>query len=725
MIDGVNKLWEEDKKYQKQYFGDFPFIASQHSLVAKHVTKDKWDQLKGIKTKTSGFTLIQAIACAVEFDNQHCGIYAGDWDSYKDFAPVFDLLICEYHGISPSARHTSDMDVSKIKGNVNSDVPVHSCRIRVGRSIDGFGLSPGITKDQRVGVEKLMINAVKSFPSDLAGTYYPLTGMDEKVRQQLVDDHFLFVSGDRNLTVAGMERDWPEGRGIYHNDAKTFLVWVNEEDQLRIISMEKGGDVKGVFGRLARGIKAVGDCVKAEIGKDFCLDEKYGYIHSCPTNLGTGMRASVHVDLPGWTKEGVDKLKARCEELAVQPRGTRGESGGQTGFTYDISNKHRLGYSEVQLVQKMIDGVNKLWEEDKKYQKQYFGDFPFIASQHSLVAKHVTKDKWDQLKNIKTKTSGFTLAKAIACAVTFNNQHCGIYAGDWDSYKDFAPVFDPLIQEYHGISASSKHTSDMDFTKITGNIVDGAPVKSTRIRVGRSIDGFGLSPGITKEQRVGVENLMKNAIQTFSGDLAGKYYPLTGMDEGVRQQLVDDHFLFMSGDRNLTVAGMERDWPEGRGIFHNKDKTFLVWVNEEDQLRIISMEKGGDVKGVFSRLARGIKAVGDSVKAESGKDYALSEQYGYIHSCPTNPGTGMRASVMIDLPGYTKEGLDALKKRCEELAVQPRGTRGESGGFDGCTYDVSNKHRLGHSEVELIQTMIDGVNTLWEEDKALQKKHGL
>merc|ERR1712184_224736 len=71
----------------------------------------------------------------------------------------------------------------------------------------------------------------------------------------------------------------------------------------------------------------------------------------------------------------------------------------------------------------------------------------------------------------------------------------------------------------------------------------------------------------------------------------------------------------------------------------------------------------------------------DSVKAESGKDFALSEQFGYIHSCPTNLGTGMRASVMIDLPGYTKEGFDALKKRCEELAVQPRGTRGESGGF--------------------------------------------
>jgi len=162
-----------------------------------------------------------------------------------------------------------------------------------------------------------------------------------------------------------MERDWPEGRGIFHNKDKTFLTWVNEEDQLRIISMQKGGDVKEVFERLARGIKAVEDSVNAR-GHNFMLDKRYGYIHACPTNLGTGMRASVHIDLPGWTKEGLPALKKRCEELQLQPRGTRGESGGQTGITYDISNKHRLGYTEVELVQKMIDGVNTLWKEDKE-----------------------------------------------------------------------------------------------------------------------------------------------------------------------------------------------------------------------------------------------------------------------------------------------------------------------------------------------------------------------
>merc|ERR1712227_796245 len=92
----------------------FPEIKSKHSLVAKHVTEDKWNKLNEIVSKTSQFTLAKAIACAV------------------DFADVFDPLICEYHGLSPDFKHASDMDSSKITGNVEADVPVHSCSIRVG-----------------------------------------------------------------------------------------------------------------------------------------------------------------------------------------------------------------------------------------------------------------------------------------------------------------------------------------------------------------------------------------------------------------------------------------------------------------------------------------------------------------------------------------------------------------------------------------------------------------
>ena len=99
--------------------------------------------------------------------------------------------------------------------------------------------------------------------------------------------------------------------------------------------------MKRVFERLIKGIEDVRDSIREESGKDFMFDEKYGYLHTCPTNLGTGLRASVHIDLPGWAKEGLPALKARCQDLKLQTRGTDGEYTDQTGVTYDISNKHR------------------------------------------------------------------------------------------------------------------------------------------------------------------------------------------------------------------------------------------------------------------------------------------------------------------------------------------------------------------------------------------------
>lgn len=86
-----------------------------------------------------------------------------------------------------------------------------------------------------------------------------------------------------------------------------------------------------------------------------------------------------------------------------------------------------------------------------------------------------------------------------------------------------------------------------------------------------------------------MEELVSTACKSFTGELEGTYYALGSMTGEERKQLIEDHFLFKEGDRFLESCGLNRDWPSGRGIFHNKDKTFLVWVNEEDQLRIISM----------------------------------------------------------------------------------------------------------------------------------------
>lgn len=92
-------------------------------------------------------------------------------------------------------------------------------------------------------MEEKVSSTLSGLEAELKGTFYPLTGMSKDVQQKLIDDHFLFKEGDRFLQAANACRFWPTGRGIYHNDAKTFLVWCNEEDHLRIISMQMGGDL--------------------------------------------------------------------------------------------------------------------------------------------------------------------------------------------------------------------------------------------------------------------------------------------------------------------------------------------------------------------------------------------------------------------------------------------------------------------------------------------------
>ena len=129
-------------------------------------------------------------------------------------------------------------------------------------------------------------------------------------------------------------------------------------------------------------------------------------------------------------------------------------------------------------------------------------------------------------------------------------------------------------------------------------------IKSTRIRVGRNLKEFPLGPAITKEQRNSIEQKVVQACNSFDGELKGTFYSLSSMTEAQQQQLIADHFLFKEGDRFLEACGLNRNWPEGRGIFHNNEKTFLVWVNEEDQLRIISMQQGADIGAVFTRLSK-------------------------------------------------------------------------------------------------------------------------
>lgn len=335
--------------------------------------------------------------------------------------------------------------------------------------------------------------------------------------------------------------------------------------------------------------------------------------------------------------------------------------------------------------------------------------------EHILKTKHttVTHETYIALAGHKTG-SGFTLADAVRSGVENPDSSVGIYAGDAESYELFRDVYNPVIQSYHKFGPESVHKSDLgdDDFSLENLDPEGTRINSTRIRVGRNLAGLPFAPAITREQRQEVERRVVQALNELEGELAGQYFSLANMAEEDRVRLVEDHFLFKKGDRFLESAGANRDWPEARGIFHTPDKKFLVWVNEEDQLRIISMQQGGDMGGVFNRLRKAIKTL------EAKLGFATHPRLGNLSSCPTNLGTAMRASVHVKLPKFSAQ--PEFKEFCETLGVSVRGIHGEHSESEGGVYDISNTQRLGLSEVDAVRLIHAGVKALLEKEASFE-----
>jgi len=323
--------------------------------MKKYLTDEVYGELKSLKTK-SGYTIDMAINSGLKNPDSNIGIYAGDEESYELFGSIFDPIIEEYHGFTQEDKHKTSLHVEDLKDATFDDEHIISTRIRVGRNLAEFPLGTNISTAQRDEVEKRVVEALESLTCK--GRYYSLDNMSEVDRKQLVKEHFLFKEGDRFLEAAGLNRDWPRARGIYHNDEKTFLVWINEEDQLRIISMQKSGDIREVFARL---VQYLGEL---EQKLNFAYSEHLGYITSCPTNLGTALRASVHVKLPNLSND-MTKFESICKKHHLQIRGIHGEHSKSEEAVFDISNKRRLGVSEVECVQDMVDGVRELLHVEK------------------------------------------------------------------------------------------------------------------------------------------------------------------------------------------------------------------------------------------------------------------------------------------------------------------------------------------------------------------------
>lgn len=160
--------------------------------------------------------------------------------------------------------------------------------------------------------------------------------------------------------ASGYHLHWPIGRGIFVSNDKKFLMWINEGDHLRIISMEQGGSIQSVFDRFSKAVGCIEAGIKQVLGveKAFLSDPVVGMIACCPSNLGTCMRGSVHILLPKLIEKiGFKEIDRIAREMGCQARGSSGEHS-EVVDRIDISNWRRLGFPEYKLVDDMIRCAN-------------------------------------------------------------------------------------------------------------------------------------------------------------------------------------------------------------------------------------------------------------------------------------------------------------------------------------------------------------------------------
>ena len=342
-----------------------------------------------------------------------------------------------------------------------------------------------------------------------------------------------------------------------------------------------------------------------------------------------------------------------------------------------------------------------------------------------LAARAVSPAVFEEYKNLTTP-NGWTLARAINTNAMNPKSFAGCHAGDLESYSVFKKLFNYVIEQYHvgyKLDGSMKHITDMDADKITTDLEEHAKSKiiSTRIRVARNLKAFPLNPAGTLESRLKIADLMSGVFSQLTGDFKGTFYRHSDMKKEEQQDLIDKHYLFRGKDKMQAASGYHAFWPHGRGIFVSKDEKFLSWVNEGDHLRLISMEKGGDVKSVFRRLSDGVKLIEQGLQKETkSNDVYMSDPIlGMITCCPSNLGTCMRGSVHILLPKLIEKfGFDEIDKIARGMNCQARGSSGEHSEVVD-RIDISNWRRLGFTEYSLVQDMIKCANKLSEMEDSI------
>lgn len=333
-----------------------------------------------------------------------------------------------------------------------------------------------------------------------------------------------------------------------------------------------------------------------------------------------------------------------------------------------------------------------------------YAEFQKMENNNSLLKRNLTPGILKKLESRKTKL-GASLLDIIRSGCNVTSTEVGLLAPDTESYKKFAPLFDRVIEDYHGFKPGHKQPQvDLgdsrihEFPPLDSN---DQYIKSIKICCVRSIAGYPFSPLLSWDDYLILERKIRNALsEVEESGLKGVYLPLEGMSERMRSELKMSHVLFENDKPNACNF-----WPVGRGVFRNKDNTLVVWVNHQEHMAIVSKQNGSNLGAALDRLNSCLKALEGKLR------FAYDDHLGYLASCPSNLGAAVHASVEIRLPKLMKKAN--FLEICENLGL------GVSAVADDPQYAlIFNKRSLGLSQYQAVKEMYDGVKELIRLEKS-------
>jgi len=238
-----------------------------------------------------------------------------------------------------------------LQSGKDSDVAISS-RIRFARNLIGFKFNLKSKEE----IEKLEEKVKENLYSIGYGLkFLKLKDMDDITKMSLVE---------KNLISPDFVLNRNETGSILINDEENICIMIGEEDHLRIQVFNSGLDLENTLNLAIELDKKIEETLK------YVVNTKYGYLTSCPSNLGTGLRASVMVHLPALTKtKNTKKVLNAISNFGVNIRGVYGENTESTGDMYQISNKQTLGISEKEIVQNLNVIAQKLIEQERQARK--------------------------------------------------------------------------------------------------------------------------------------------------------------------------------------------------------------------------------------------------------------------------------------------------------------------------------------------------------------------